>query len=332
MQTVHRNHSGCVWETSEPFRRDVIFGDNSLSIHSASYNQLSNGSGPCSMHSIHTSIHTPSVMLYSQRQPYYLSLLCFPADWFCRFFFPHHAWLRPSCLKERSEWSSHQTEHGDLPLAISASGANWRWFSITALTRGNRRIRAILSIWQAVIREAIWRSPCFKWIIAWFTLPAWRAFVPAWTWGGYGGACVKCILIGVLCSEGCLLLKFNWVWTEWNLDTSQGNSGNLLLSHPANLKIKAILLSFFRQRQDQVIVQYSRVIEYAIWTNIYDSDLGSLSPDVLQIGYHTTFFIPLECKMVNEVWTVHFLWYTSIRLFILVHYQFFCFHLAGIHC
>lgn len=81
-------------------------------------------------------------------------------------FFPVMSDLLRPVYTERSEWSPHQTEHSDLPLAISISGANWRWFSITALKRTNRRIRVILSVWQAVIRGTIWRSLCFKWIIA----------------------------------------------------------------------------------------------------------------------------------------------------------------------
>lgn len=36
----------------------------------------------------------------------------------------HHASLLPLRLEERSERATHQTQHGDLPLAIWISGVN----------------------------------------------------------------------------------------------------------------------------------------------------------------------------------------------------------------
>lgn len=159
--------------------------------------------------------HTPSHVLF-QIKPCYQSHLHFPAHWFCWLFF-HHAWLPTPRLEGRSKRSSHQTEHDDLPHIISISGANWRWFSITVLTSGNRRIRVILSIWQAVIRETIWRSLCFKWIIAWFTQPAWRAFLPAWRWWIWRCMCEMYADRSLVIALSCLHLMSDWMWKIWNV-------------------------------------------------------------------------------------------------------------------
>lgn len=139
------------------------------------WNQLSQGCSPSFMHGMYTGINTHPVMFYFQRQPYYPSLFEV-SRWLILLIFLPSCPTPSSCIVKRSKRSSHQMEHGELPLVISTSGANWRWFSITTLTSYDRRIRVTLSIWQAVIRETIWRSLCFKWIIAWFTLPAWGAF------------------------------------------------------------------------------------------------------------------------------------------------------------
>lgn len=163
------SHSGCILETSELIQPDVMwFGGKISSLTSQS-------------------VFLQSVKLWEQS--------CFDTGHvYLQTYTPSYVPSSNITLEEGLAWSSHQTEHGDLPLAISISWANWRWFSITALTSGNRRIRVILSFWQAVIKETIWQPLCFMWITAWFMLSAWRMSGR----DGCGGACVKCVLIGVL--------------------------------------------------------------------------------------------------------------------------------------
>lgn len=144
--------------------------------HLLSWSSLNQGCGSGSMHGMCAAISTSPVVFYFQWQPYYPKPFFVVSRTLILLIF-----LTPtSRIVKRLKQSSHQMEHSDLPLAISVSRANWRWFSITALTSYNRWIAVTLSIWQAIIRGTL----CFKWIIAWFTLPAWAVlggfFLQAW--------------------------------------------------------------------------------------------------------------------------------------------------------
>lgn len=93
------------------------------------------------------------------------------------FFFKH---LTVSVSTRGNLATLHQTKRRDLQLTISISEANWRWFSVPVQTINDGRIRVILSIWQALIKEKIWCFSCFTLIIASFTLSPSRAFYRQW--------------------------------------------------------------------------------------------------------------------------------------------------------
>lgn len=109
-----------------------------------------------SMHGMCAATSASPVMFYFQRQP------CYPKLFFVvspHTHSAHFSAIMPdpptSRVVKRLKQSPHQMEHSDLPLAISVSRSNWRWFSITALTSYNRWITVTLSVWQAIIRETI---------------------------------------------------------------------------------------------------------------------------------------------------------------------------------
>lgn len=148
-QAVQSNHSGCIWETSEPFKPDVMFWPQYCRspLRLLFQNQLTTGCSPSFIHGMYTRINKPLVMFYFQRQHYYLRLFwgSFPLTDSAHIP-PTTVQLPPFCTVGSLKGSSHQTEHNDLPLAISVFGAKWRWFSITVLTSYNKRISVSLSL------------------------------------------------------------------------------------------------------------------------------------------------------------------------------------------
>lgn len=111
-QAVQSSHSGCIWETSEPFKPDVMFWPQYCRspLRLLFQNQLTTGCSPSFIKGMYTRTNKVLVMFYFQRQAHYLSLffVClFPADWFCSYS-SHYAQLPAFCTVGSLKGLSHQ--------------------------------------------------------------------------------------------------------------------------------------------------------------------------------------------------------------------------------